>query len=100
VVPPHRVDAKEGPLISRAVAALLVSLLTGCAAFNFTEAECRAINWYERGERDGFGGHPTQIVRLREQCARHGVMVAEADYLKGWAIGHDEHERLKTMKCD
>jgi hypothetical protein len=28
------------------------------------------------------------------------VTVAEADYLKGWAIGHDEHERLKSMKCD
>jgi hypothetical protein len=25
---------------------------------------------------------------------------AQADYFKGWAIGHDEHARLKSMKCD
>jgi hypothetical protein len=81
-------------------AASLLVLLSGCAAFSFSEAECRGINWSERGERDGFGGHPTQIVRLSQQCARHGVVVAEADYLKAWAIGHDEHERLKSMKCD
>jgi hypothetical protein len=50
--------------------------------------------------RDGFGGHPTQIMRLGQQCARHGVMVAQADYERGWAIGHDEHMRLKSLKCD
>jgi hypothetical protein len=84
----------------RACAALLGCLLAACAALDFTEAECRAIDWHGRGERDGFGGHPMQIVRLTQQCARHGVMVAQADYFKGWAIGHDEHERLKSMKCD
>jgi len=24
--------------------------------------------------------------------------VSQDDYLKGWAIGHDEHERLKTIQ--
>jgi hypothetical protein len=76
----------------RAIA--LCVLLAGCAAFDLSEADCRGANWHERGERDGFGGHPPQIVRLTQQCARHGVTVAEADYLKGWALGHDEWDRL------
>ena len=69
-------------------------LLAGCAAFDLSQAECRSMNWYERGERDGFGGHPTQVIRLSQQCARHGVAVAEADYLKGWEVGHNEWDRL------
>ena len=73
---------------------LLLPFLAGCAAFALSEAECRSANWYQRGERDGFGGHPTQIVRLTQQCAKHGVVVAEADYLKGWEAGHDEWDRL------
>lgn len=80
--------------------AALVCLLGGCAAWNLTETECRNINWYERGKADGFGGHPAQIMRLAQQCARHGVAAAEAQYLEGWALGHDEHERLKTMRDD
>lgn len=84
----------------RLFAPLVLCLLAGCAAFDFSEAECRAINWSERGERDGFGGHPPQDLRLARQCGRHGVTIAQADYERGWAIGHDEHVRLKSMKCD
>jgi len=79
----------------RAAAMLLVLLsAAACAAFELTEAECRSTNWYERGHEHGFGGHPTQIVRLRQQCARHGVEIAQRDYLEGWRIGHSEWDRL------
>ncbi|MGH8691836.1 MAG: DUF2799 domain-containing protein [Burkholderiales bacterium] len=64
--------------------------LSGCA-------DCTNLNWHERGYRDGYGGHPPQDLFLARQCARLGVQVSQGDYLKGWAIGHDEHERLKTM---
>jgi hypothetical protein len=89
-------------MMTRATAwlALLALALSGCAAFELSGADCRSANWYERGERDGFGGHPPQDLRITQQCARHGIVVAQADYLKGWAIGHDEHVRLKSMKCD
>lgn len=87
-------------MMIRAASLLLVFLLAGCAALELTDAECRTANWHQRGERDGFGGHPPQDLRLTQQCARRGVVVAQADYLKGWAIGHDEHVRLKSMKCD
>ena len=72
----------------------LAALLSGCAAFTFTEAECRSMNWHQRGHDDGYFGHPTQIVRLTQQCARHGAVVAQAEYLKGWEAGHDEWDRL------
>lgn len=79
---------------------LIMFLLGGCAAFELTDADCRGANWYQRGEQDGFGGHPPQDLRITQQCARHGILVAQADYLKGWALGHDEHRRLKSDKCD
>jgi hypothetical protein len=82
------------------IRAALLSLLAGCAGWNVSEAECRSMNWYQLGYSDGWGGHPTQIMRLTRLCARHGVVAAQADYLEGWALGHDEHDRLKTMKDD
>jgi Protein of unknown function (DUF2799) len=81
----------------RASAAVLVVLLAGCATFELTEAQCRSADWYQRGERDGYGGHPMQDLRLAQQCGRYGITVARAEYARGWAIGHDEHDRLRTM---
>ena len=87
---------EQTPLVRAAAVAVLLGL-AGCAAFDLSEADCRSANWYQRGERDGYGGHPMQDLRLVQQCGRYGVAVARAEYAKGWAIGHDEHERLKTM---
>jgi uncharacterized protein DUF2799 len=84
----------------RLPALILLSLLGGCSALTFSEADCRGMNWQQRGHDDGFGGHPPQDLRLVRQCARYGVQVAQADYAKGWAVGNDEHVRLKAMKCD
>ena len=84
----------------RIPALILLSLLGGCAAFTVSEADCRAMNWQQRGYDDGFGGHPPQDLRLVQQCSRYRVVVAEADYSRGWAAGNDEHIRLKAMKCD
>jgi hypothetical protein len=80
--------------------ALLVCLLSGCAAWDLSEADCRGMDWAERGERDGYGGHPPQDLTLASRCARHGVAIAHSEYLEAWARGHDEHMRLKTMNCD
>jgi Protein of unknown function (DUF2799) len=82
----------------RHVAAILVLIgAAACSMVGLTEADCRGANWYQRGERDGYGGHPMQDLRLEQQCARYGVAVARAEYAKGWAVGHDEHDRLRTM---
>jgi hypothetical protein len=78
----------------------LVAVLSGCAAFSFTEADCRNVNWQQRGYDDGYGGHPPQDMRVIRECSRFGIQVSEAEYLKGWALGHDEHQRLKTMRDD
>lgn len=79
---------------------VLLPLLSGCAAFSLSEADCRGINWQQRGYDDGFGGHPPQDLRLVQQCAKHRVVVAQADYAKGWVAGNDEHTRLKAPRCD
>lgn len=78
----------------RATLALFLLLLGSCAAFDFTEAECRGMDWEQRGYADGFGGNSPQDLRLARQCGRFGVEVRQAEYFKGWNAGHDEWYRL------
>ena len=71
-----------------------VLLLTGCALFPLTEADCKGVSWQQRGYNEGFAGHPPQYMRLASECTRFGVEVSEADYYKGWQDGRFEWERL------
>lgn len=80
--------------MSRACAALALTLMAGCAAFSLTEADCRGMNWQARGYADGFGGHPPQDLRLDAACSRFGVAVDANRYLAGWRDGHDEWYRI------
>lgn len=73
---------------------LLLVALGGCALWPIGEAECRSMNWQQRGYADGFGGHPPQDLRLARECGRFGVRVPEAEYLAGWRAGYDEWYRL------
>lgn len=59
-----------------------------------SEAECRSINWQQRGYADGFGGHPPQDLRLARECGRFGIQVSESRYFEGWHAGYDEWYRL------
>ena len=78
----------------RIPALILLSLLGGCALWPMEEADCRGVNWEQRGYADGYGGHPQQYLRLAQECPRFGVQVSEADYFKGWDAGYDEWYRL------
>lgn len=73
----------------------VVAVLSGCSLFPLQEADCRGVNWRQRGYADGFGGHPRQDLRLVPECARrYGVEVAQGEYLEGWRDGHNEWDRL------
>jgi Protein of unknown function (DUF2799) len=72
----------------------VVAMLSGCSAFAFNEAECRSMNWQQRGYADGYGGHPPQDLRLARECGRFGVQVPESQYAAGWRAGYDEWYRL------
>ena len=72
-------------------ALVICFLLTACA---MSESDCRGIDWYQRGARDGYGGHPPQDLRLAQECRRFGIQVPQADYQKGWLAGYDEWYRL------
>jgi hypothetical protein len=74
--------------------AALFALLSGCAAWPLSEADCRPASWEQRGYADGYGGHPPQDLRLVRECGRFGVQVSEAQYLAGWRDGYDEWYRL------
>jgi hypothetical protein len=73
---------------------LLLGVLCGCALWPIPEAECKGVNWRQRGYDDGYGGHPRQDLRLAKECRRFGVEVSEQDYLAGYGSGRWEWERL------
>ena len=68
--------------------------LAACAASGLSEAECRSTNWNQRGKDDGRAGHPSQLVRLRQQCAGQGVEIDQRAYLDGYRVGYDEWDRI------
>ena len=74
--------------------ALLALLLSGCALFPLSEADCRPASWQQRGYDDGYFGNPPQNMRLAQECKRLGIEVAESEYLEGWKSGYDEWDRL------
>jgi len=74
--------------------AMTFLLLTGCAIFPLTEADCKPASWERRGYADGFGGHPPQDLRLARECGRLGIPIPQSEYLKGWRDGYDEWYRL------
>lgn len=76
------------------LAVLLPLLVAGCALFPLEEADCKGVNWEQRGYADGYGGHPQQYLRLARECPRYGVQVPEADYFKGYNAGYDEWYRM------
>lgn len=79
-------------------AAFLLPLLSGCALFPYEEADCRGVNWEQRGYRDGYFGHPQQYERIVYECSRFGVTVPEAEYFKGWENGRFEYDRLMAWR--
>ena len=73
---------------------VLTVFLAGCALFPLGEADCKGVNWRERGYADGFAGHSPQDMRLVPECRkRFGVEVPREEYLEGWRDGHDEWYR-------
>jgi hypothetical protein len=73
---------------------LLALLLSACALFPLSEADCRPASWQQRGYDDGYFGNLPQDMRLSQECARFGIQVAQSDYLAGWRAGYDEYDRL------
>jgi len=80
----------------RRAALFLAALpLCACALWPLGEADCKGVNWRNRGYADGFGGNPPQDLRLVPECReRFGVEVDAEQYLAGWRDGYDEWDRL------
>lgn len=71
---------------SRLLAAVLGLGLSGCATLD--ESQCRNINWFELGARDGFAGHSRQRLELhREACSEFGLNPNAVDWQEGYAAG-------------
>jgi len=93
--PSDRLDepASVSRLLTLALAGL--ALVSGCALFPLSEADCRPQSWRQRGYDDGFSGALSQEMRLVPECRRRfGVEVPVREYLQGWDAGHDEWYRI------
>jgi hypothetical protein len=77
---------------------LFLPLLTGCALFPVSEAECRPASWRQVGYDDGYFGSIHQDFRFMQQCRRYGIEVPQSEYLEGWADGYLEWDRRTGMK--
>lgn len=61
---------------------VLLPVLAACATLS--EKECRSVDWYELGERDGFAGY--QRVRIEEHadaCSKAGILPNRDAYFAG-----------------
>jgi hypothetical protein len=66
--------------------AVLSLLLSGCATLD--EGQCRTVNWYQLGERDGAEGQARERMNAHaEACAEYGIRPNERDYLAGHDAG-------------
>jgi hypothetical protein len=69
-------------------------LLSACAVFPLSEADCRPASWHQRGYNDAYFGNIPQDMRLARECGRLGITVPTDEYMAGWREGYDEWDRL------
>jgi hypothetical protein len=70
-----------------AIGALLTLLgVSGCATLD--EAECRSVDWFQLGARDGANGYGrSRLSEHRDACAEHGLEVDAATWEQGYDAG-------------
>lgn len=70
--------------------ALLASIgalwIAGCATLN--ESECRSVDWFELGSRDGASGHSRgRLENHSEACSEFGLKADESAWREGYETG-------------
>lgn len=69
---------------------LLGLLLSGCATLN--ESECRSVDWFDLGTRDGSSGYGRdRLDAHREACGEFGVATADAAWIEGYGAGLESY---------
>ena len=65
---------------------LLLTALAGCATLD--ESQCRSVNWFELGSRDGSLGYgENRLESHREACSEFGLSTDAAAWREGYAEG-------------
>lgn len=71
---------------SRLVLAAGAFALGGCATLN--ESECRSVDWYQLGTRDGAEGYGrARLESHREACSEFGLAADDAAWSQGYEDG-------------
>ena len=75
------------------VTLMCLALLSGCSTLN--EQECRSVDWYRLGTKDGQQGEKASLLdEHKESCRRYGIRPDEGQYLEGRDVGLLEYCRL------
>jgi hypothetical protein len=75
----------------QAAALALCVAAAGCAPL--TEAECRAANWKEWGERDGITGNHSRLEIYAHQCGQFDIQPSAQAYTEAHVHAYREWER-------
>ena len=82
----------------KATITVLTLLISACALFPASEADCRPASWRQRGYDDGYLGGLAQDMRLAKECAGFGIVVASEEYLAGYRDGYKEWELSRKRR--
>jgi hypothetical protein len=74
-------------------AAACAAALSGCVTYSADD--CRNVDWYRIGDRDGVSGSQSLVDHYRQMCAAHGVKIDDGRYLQGWRDGADRKRTLR-----
>lgn len=65
-------------------------LLTGCATLD--EGQCRTVDWFDLGQRDGADGYPPERIGDHHQaCAEFGLQVDGDHWRRGYQAGLESY---------
>lgn len=79
--------------ISMCAALACLTLLSGCSTLN--EQECRSVDWYRLGVKDGQQGEPVNLLEEhKDSCMRYGISPGRSQYLEGRDVGLMEYCQL------
>lgn len=82
--------SSEGRLAAIATLTMALCGLYGCATLD--ESECRSVDWYQLGLKDGSDGYTaTRLGDHREACAEYGLNVGATEWRRGYDTGLDNY---------
>lgn len=66
---------------------VLLTLISSCASTSMSLAECKSVDWTDKGKSDGNTGLIQQHDEYEDDCSSAGITVDKEAYLTGFSQG-------------